>query len=304
MSEPRRRRSAIVAEVVRAQRLSASMVRVVLGGPGLAQFQASPYADSYVKVVFVHPDMPRPLPLTTDGRVDVDGVRDAGPPEQAPRMRSYTVRAFDEVSHELTLDFVVHGDEGLAGPWADAAVAGDQLLLMGPGGAWSPDPAASYHLFAADASALPAVAVALERLLPDARGHAFVEVPGPQDEIALTAPAGVEVVWVHQGHEAPGRRLVEAVRTMPWPDEGDQDGAENGADHGGADRSGALQAFVHGEAGAVKELRRYLRLERGMGLERLSISGYWRLGVDDEGWRAGKREWNAGIEQAEATRAR
>jgi len=299
MSEPRRRRSAIVAEVVRTQRLSASMVRVVLGGPGLAQFQASPYADSYVKVVFVHPEVSRPLPLTTDGRVDVDGVRDAGPPEQAPRMRSYTVRAFDEVSHELTLDFVVHGDEGLAGPWADAAVPGDQLLLMGPGGAWSPDPSASYHLFAADASALPAVAVALERLLPDARGRAFVEVPGPQDEIALTAPAGVEVVWVHQGHEAPGRRLVEAVRAMPWPDEADQEGAEDEADQGRA-----LRAFVHAEAGAVKELRRYLRLERGMGLERLSVSGYWRLGVDDEGWRAGKREWNAGIEQAEATRAR
>src|SRR3954451_2002131 len=241
MSEPRRRRSAIVAEVVRTQRLSASMVRVVLGGPGLAQFQASPYADSYVKVVFVHPEVSRPLPLTTDGRVDVDGVDDAGPLQQAPRMRSYTVRAFDEVSHELTLDFVVHGDERLAGPWADAAVPGDQLLLMGPGGAFSPDPEASYHLFAADTSALPAVAVALERLLPDARGHAFVEVAGPQDEIPLTGPAGVEVVWVHQGGDAPGRRLVDAVRALPWPD--------GGADQDGADQGGALQAFVHGEAG-------------------------------------------------------
>jgi NADPH-dependent ferric siderophore reductase len=286
MSEPRRRRSAIVTEVVRTERLSPSMVRVVLGGPGLAQFQPSPYADSYVKVVFVHPDVPRPLPLTADGRVDVDGVRDAGLPEQSPRLRSYTVRAFDEVSRELTLDFVVHGDEGLAGPWADAAVAGDQLLLMGPGGGYSPDPGASYHLFAADASALPAVAVALEQLLPDARGHAFVEVPGPEDEIALTAPAGIEVVWVHQGDAPPGLRLVEAVRALRWPeDEG-------------------LQAFVHGEAGAVKELRRYLRLERGMSLDRLSVSGYWRLGVDDEGWRAAKREWNAVIEQAEALQAR
>lgn len=272
------------------------MVRVVLGGPGLAQFQPSPYADSYVKVVFVHPDVPRPLPLTADGRVDVDGVRDAGPPEQAPRLRSYTVRGFDEAARELTLDFVVHGDEGLAGPWADAAVAGDPLLLMGPGGAYSPDPDASYHLFAADASALPAVAVALERLSPDARGRVFVEVPGPADEIPLTAPIGVEVVWVHQGDQAPGLRLVEAVRALPWP--------EDRADQGGAGRGGALEAFVHGEAGAVKELRRYLRLERGMSLDRLSVSGYWRLGVDDEGWRAGKREWNAGIEQAEAAQAR
>jgi NADPH-dependent ferric siderophore reductase len=289
MPEPRRRRSAIVAEVVATRRLSASMVRVVLGGPGLAHFQSSPFADSYVKVVFVHPNVPRPLPVTADGRVDVDGVRDAGPPEQAPRMRSYTVRSFDDVTRELTLDFVVHGDEGLAGPWADAAVPGDELLLMGPGGAYSPDPHASYHLFAVDTSALPAVAVALERLVPEARGRAFIEVHDARDEIPLTAPSGVEVVWVHQGDDPPGDRLVQAVRAMPWPE-----AAGDGA---------GLAAFVHGEAGAVKELRRYLRLERGMTLERLSVSGYWRIGVDDEGWRAGKREWNAGIEQAEAAPA-
>ena len=290
MPEPRRRRSAIVAEVLRTQRLSASMVRVVLGGPGLARFERSPYADSYVKVVFVHPDVPRPLPVTADGRVDVDGIRDAGTPEQAPRMRSYTVRSFDDLTHELTLDFVVHGDEGLAGPWADAAAPGDQLLLMGPGGAYSPDPEASYHLFAADTSALPAVAVALDRLPVDARGCAFIEVHDGRDEIPLTAPAQIEVRWVHQGDDPPGVRLVEAVRAMPWPES--------------VDDGETLQAFVHGEAGAVKELRRYLRLERGMSLERLSVSGYWRLGVDDEGWRAGKREWNAGIELAEAARTR
>jgi hypothetical protein len=32
----------------------------------------------------------------------------------------------------------------------------------------------------------------------------------------------------------------------------------------------------------------------------LSISGYWRLGVDDEGWRASKPEWNRQVEQDEA----
>jgi NADPH-dependent ferric siderophore reductase len=285
MSEPRRRRSAMVAAVLRTEPLSPTLVRVVLGGPGLAGFEASPYADSYVKAVFVHPDVPRPLPRTDTGRVDVDAVRDAGPAHQAPRMRSYTVRAFDAAARELTLDFVVHGDAGIAGPWAASAGPGDELLVMGPGGAYSPDPRAEYHLFAVDGSALPAVAVALEQLPPDARGHVFVEVPGPEDRIPLASPPGVEVVWLRQGRSAPGARLVNAVRSLPWP-------------------GGDLQAFVHGEAGAVKELRRYLRIERGMGLDRLSISGYWRLGVDDEGWRAGKREWNASIEAAEAGASR
>lgn len=62
---------------------------------------------------------------------------------------------------------------------------------------------------------------------------------------------------------------------------------------------GTGHCFVHGEAGAVKALRRYLRLDRGLPMSVLSISGYWRLGVDDEGWRAVKREWNQAVEESE-----
>ena len=69
MSEPRRRsRAAYTTVVRRSERLSASLVRVVVGGPGLVGFSASPYADSYVKLVFLHPAVPRPLPTTEDGR--------------------------------------------------------------------------------------------------------------------------------------------------------------------------------------------------------------------------------------------
>ena len=48
-------------------------------------------------------------------------------------MRSYTVRAFDADALELTLDFVVHGDTGVAGPWARAARPGDEMLFMRAG---------------------------------------------------------------------------------------------------------------------------------------------------------------------------
>src|ERR1700710_991320 len=56
MPEPRRRQTPYAVTVRRTERLSASMTRVVVGGPALAAFAASPCADSYVKVVFVHPD--------------------------------------------------------------------------------------------------------------------------------------------------------------------------------------------------------------------------------------------------------
>ena len=53
-------------------------------------------------------------------------------------------------------------------------------------------------------------------------------------------------------------------------------------------RDGVVQAFVHGEAGFVRDLRRYLLDERGVRRELLSISGYWRVGKDDEAWREEK----------------
>ena len=284
MPEPRRRRTAMAATVLRTERLSGTLVRVVVGGPGLESFEPSPCADSYVKAVFVDEDAPRPFPLTRHGRVDLETVVESLPREKAPRMRSYTVRAFDEATRELTLDFVVHGAAGIAGPWAAAAQPGDELLLVGPGGGYQPDPAAGWHLLAGDLSAVPAIAVALERLPDDAVGHAVVEVHDARDEVDLPRPSGIDLTWVHQGDQRPGALLVAAVRSLSWPDL-------------------AVHGFVHGEAAAVRDIRRYLRVERGLGLDRLSVSGYWLLGHDDEGWRASKREWNAAIDQAETVSA-
>ncbi|WP_236123131.1 siderophore-interacting protein [Cellulomonas palmilytica] len=275
--EARRRPHPVLAHVLRAERLTPGLVRVVLGGRTMAPFVADAHADSYVKLLFLPPGE---RPLTADGRVDLDAVRAALPAGVAPRLRAYTVRRFDADALELTVDVVVHGDEGVAGPWAARLVGGEEILVSGPGGAWSPATDVDHHLLVGDASALPAIAVALERMPDDARGVAVVEVDGPHDELALTAPAGVELRWVHADHASPGRRLVETVLALPWPD-------------------GRVGAFVHGEAGAVKEVRRYLRLERGVAREDLSASGYWRLGVDDEGWRRTKRGWVAQVEQTE-----
>ncbi|CAM5790417.1 siderophore-interacting protein [Cellulomonas persica] len=274
---PRGRPAPVLTHVLRAERLTPGLVRVVLGGPGLMPFVPDERADSYVKLMFL-PAGPRPL--SADGRVDIEAVKAALPDGVAPRLRAYTVRRFDRAALELTLDVVVHGTEGLAGPWAARVRGGEEALVVGPGGGWSPAPDVDHHLLVGDASALPAIAVALERLPADARGWALVEVQGPEHELPLTAPPGLEVRWVHASPAAPGRRLVAATLDLPWP-------------------AGRVGAFVHGEAGAVRDVRRYLRLERGLPRTDLSASGYWRVGVDDEGWRSTKREWTTAIEQQE-----
>lgn len=258
--------------MVHTEQLTPHMTRVVFGGAGLAEFSLEGWADSYVKLLFPPAGVTYPEPF------DIERIRAEYPRDQWPANRTYTVRNWDAVRGEMTVDFVVHGDEGLAGPWAARASAGDSLHILGPGGAYSPDPAADWHLLVGDESALPAIAAALEAMPQGAVVHAFVEIEDAGDEQKIVSPDGVAVRWLHRAGRPVGEALVAAVTSLDFPE-------------------GAVCAFVHGEAGFVKELRRHLRLERGVPREALSISGYWRLGQSDEAWRAVKREWHAQVER-------
>lgn len=272
--KPRRLHS---AQVVRTERLTPHMQRVVLGGAGLADFAADTCTDHYVKLLF-----PPVAGLTYPEPFDQERIREELPREQWPVTRTYTVRHWDPEHRELTLDFVIHGDEGLAGPWAVRAQPGDTVRFMGPGGAYAPDPEADWHLLVGDESALPAIARSLESLPDGATAYAFVEVAGPEEQQKIDSD--VEVVWLHRGSRPIGEALVEAVRALEFPE-------------------GRPHAFVHGEASFVKELRRLLRVERQIPREDLSISGYWRLGHNEDGWQASKREWNARIEAEQESAA-
>ncbi len=259
--------------VLETSRLSPTMVRVTFGGDDLQRFRPSVYADSYVKLTFPCPGVRYPEPL------DISEIHAGFPQSQWPVVRTYTVRGWDAQRCALTIDFVVHGDSGIAGPWAASAQPGDRIFLQGPGGAYSPDDRAGWHLLVGDESALPAIAVATERLAPQARGHVLIEVPGPASEIPLQMPTGVALSWVHKGAQC-GDQLVEAVRALDIPDV-------------------AVHAFVHGEAGFVAELRRMLRVDLKLPRDRLSMSGYWRIGANEESWRAAKAGWNAAAEEIE-----
>ena len=271
----RRKRVPRVGTVIRTERITPHMIRVVLGGEGLAGFPVGEFTDHYVKLLFA------PAGATYRAPFDLEQLQAELPRELWPVTRTYTVRAWDAATGELTIDFVHHGDEGLAGPWAAAARPGDVIQLMGPGGAYAPSPEADWHLLAGDEAALPAIAATLEKLPAGATALVFVEVTGPEEEQTdLVLAPGVFLRWLHRGDALPGVALVQAVQATPLP-------------------PGTGHVFVHGEAGLVRELRRHLRAERGLAPEFTSISGYWRLGDTEDRWQAGKRDWNAQIEAEE-----
>jgi NADPH-dependent ferric siderophore reductase len=251
MPQPDRpRRPPRTATVVDSTQLTPSMVRIVVEGPELADFEVGEFTDHYVKT------------------------------RHGEKTRTYTVRDFDPRSHRLTLDFVTHGDDGVAGPWAAHAQPGDMLAFSGPGGSYAPDPAADWHLMVGDEAVIPAIAVSLARVQAGVPVFVVLEVDGPEHELALETPGDLHLSWLHRSG-GPGEQpelQLDAVRGLALPE-------------------GRGHAFIHGEAQAVLLIRRHLIRERGFGPEQLSATGYWKLRRTDEQWRVEKRDWIAQAER-------
>jgi NADPH-dependent ferric siderophore reductase len=252
--------------VLRREQLSPHMVRIIAGGPGFAGYANNAFVDRYVKIAFPQPGIDYPEPL------DLWAIRESMPRSQWPYTRTYTVRWVDTAAQELAIDFVIHGDEGLAGPWAASARPGDRLTFTGPGGGYNPDPDADCYLFAGDESALPAIGAAIESLPPDARGLALLEVDSAADIQPIAAPAGVELRWLPRGGvpAGDGELLVNAVRDAEWPE-------------------GRVQVFAHGERGYMKGLRDIFYVQRGLERSQVSLSGYWAKGRVEDDFQAEKK---------------
>lgn len=268
-------RKLISLEVVRTETLTPHFVRVVAGGPGMVDYRDIDHTDRYVKVVLP------PSGVTYDEPLDVRRERDRRPEAEWPRFRTYTVRGVDTAAGELWIDFLQHGDAGLAGPWAAAARPGDPLHILGPGGAYSPDPTADVHLIAGDEAAYPAIASALERIPTDATVRAVLEVGHPPDAAYLDAAlrGRDHVRWLHRGQDPDD--LADVVEGLDLP-------------------PGRVQVFAHGELGVIRRILRHLRNDRQIPLADLSVSGYWRRGKDEEGFQAEKAEEYAAERAAEA----
>lgn len=265
-SASRNTRPQVNLTVLRTEQLSPHMVRIIAGGPGFAGYANNGFVDRYVKIVFPQPGVEYELPL------DLWAIRETMPREQWPYTRTYTVRWVDESAQELAIDFVVHGDEGLAGPWALAAQPGDTLVFTGPGGAYNPAPDADWYLFAGDDAALPAIAAAIESLPADAKGQAFLEVDSDADILDIAAPEGVEMRWLRRSGVPAGSSsiLLDALGEAEW-------------------LPGRVDVFAHGERGYMKGLRDIFFKQRGLERSQVSLSGYWAQGRVEDDFQAEKK---------------
>tara|TARA_B100000029_G_scaffold173600_1_gene170218 strand:+ start:967 stop:1761 length:795 start_codon:yes stop_codon:yes gene_type:complete len=260
------------AEVKTVTRLSPNMMRIVFDGGDLESFENTPYTDQYINAYFVPENAPYTVPF------DLEEARSLGDAFR-PRPRRFTVRKWDQSSKQLTVDFVVHGDQGYAGTWAQKATAGDRLQFKGPNGSYSPNNEVDWHLLAGDESALSAICASLESISDSQPCKIFVVIDGPENEIPVVLPPLHDMVWVHRSQSAdPENALLAAIQKHNF-------------------RDGSYDVFIHGEAGEVREIRKYLILEHGIDIESASISPYWKRDHTDEAWRSVKKQWLADQEK-------
>jgi NADPH-dependent ferric siderophore reductase len=259
-------------EVRSSSWLTPKLVRIVLGGPGLEGFVMPDATDAYVNLAIAPPGAPY------EAIFDPTHVREQHEKRHWPARRRYTVRSWDPVQRELAMDFVVHGESGVAGPWAASARPGDVLVFEGPGSGFRPDPAADWYLLVGDESALPAIAASLETIPAGALAVVRLLCDGPDHEIELPVQEAVDLTWLHRtGSPADADLLVAAVRDLALP-------------------RGRVHAFVHGEADEIRAIRRHLLLELGLERAHMSCSPYWRSQMTDEAWRKVKRDYVTAME--------
>lgn len=241
------------AQVVRRSHVTPAMIRITLGGPGMAGFE-SHLPDEHVKLVF-------PDPETGRTRAPVEDGDHLDWPAPFPPTREYTVRRYDAEAGEVDFDFVVHPG-GLASTWAQQAPIGSSIWIAGPRPPRTVPVECRHLVLLGDETALPAIGRWLEEMPEGLTGVAAVEIAGSSEEQDLPVPNGFTLHWLHRGDSPAGSSalLAEFAHTLTLP--------------------GEVRTYVWAaaEAGSIKPVRAWAR-SHGVTPAESDIGGYWKVGV-------------------------
>lgn len=289
------------ARVTAISDITPSFRRFTFGGEDLADY-GDPGLDQRIKIVFPSAaisidEMPTGEDWWTQWR-EMDEDR-------RPPFRTYTTRYVRGHVGEVDVDMVAHDVVGPASAWIAGARVGDEVLIYAPTTAHTgisygidfvPPARVDDILLAGDETAAPAIAVILEQLPRDARGVVVLEVPDPRDADYLPAHPGFEYRVSARSDAARHAHLVGSVEDAAGTLVPAGRGAaveEIDIDHdilwevprtakgGAALKRAPLYAWLAGEAGAIKTLRRHLVADHGVDRRAVAFMGYWRLGKSE-----------------------
>ena len=242
------------------EQITQHMQRIILSGEELSDFPEH-FESGYIKLHF-HPE--------GHALTNKQQLEELAP--QKPVMRTYSVRGFDALKHELVVDFVLHTDnEGPASKWAQSAQPGDQIVISGPGAAKLVNNEADWFLIAGDMTALPAISCNLEQLPGDAKGFVVIEIINESDIQDLTKPEGIEVIWVVNADHTNHDKFLNAVYEIQWLE-------------------GTPYAWCACEFSAMRSLRKYFKQTRSLDKKSMYISSYWKEGFTEDQHKVAKKQ--------------
>lgn len=193
-----------LAELTSREWITPNYVRVRLTGEDLVGF-TSLGADDHMRLFFA-----------------TEGAAPASVEElRAQPSREYTPLNWGE--RWLDVEFVVHGDQGVAGPWAASAPLGSLVGVGGPRGSAVITGEPDSWLLVGDETAIPAIRRFAALIPQGVPARIVIETRSAADQVTIDAPVDVE--WLHRGGDLQGSSLVafleglsdsDAVGTDPF----------------------------------------------------------------------------------------
>lgn len=242
-------------QVVRKEQITPNYLRIVLSGDEVQKF----------KMVTVGINNKIFIPPKGVDEIYFPELRDGEripPPENVrPTVRTYTCRALDLEKNEMTIDFALHGDEGIASSWAINCQKDDKIGVAMKGFAKQLYPTADWYLLAGDMTAIPVLSVILETLPKMVKGIALIEVQCKEDEQVIKTEADIEIRWIHNPTPGKTTQLQDAVRKVNLPKNDEV----------------KKFAYIAAEFAAVRNIRQFLRQENGWNAKEMHGFGYWQV---------------------------
>ncbi len=223
--------------------LNPDYVRIRLEGGDLLGFD-SPGSDDHIRIFFPETDA-----------AGIDELR-------AAPSREYTPLEWNAATGWLDLEFAVHGDEGIAAPWAATAPIGSPAGIGGPRGSMTIDGEPDAWFLAGDETAVPAMRRFARRMPATATGRVLVEVADAAHKLDIERPAGVTVEHVYRGAAPAGSALAAHLDSL-------------GADERPA---GSVFGFIAAEQSIVKPGRALLLKRWELDADQIVVKGYWKRG--------------------------
>lgn len=247
------------------QDLSPHLRRIVFHSADLADypFQCN---GAHIKLFLPLPGQDAPqLPLVT-----AQGPQWADKADK-PIARTYTLRSYDAAACTLSVDFVLHGDNGPASRFALAAAPGMCVGISPPAGPVPMLKAAAHYLLAGDLSALPAIESMLHDMAPAARGDVLLWLPERADLRPLPLPAAVRLHSFF-GDAGQHAAFIDTLRQCrPSTDD--------------------CFVWLAGEASLVADARALARQQWQIPLARCYAVPYWRRGQDEETYHQARHDF-------------